>query len=148
MPLNTKPLKDVTIGQPVVCEGDYHARLDVVVKDNKSKSGKNLVVQCTILEDEVLDYHTEEPIKTKTGIKLTRYISLVPTENYDPDEQLKRLALAVSAPEDEDLEVEHLQGQVVRIAVVYKPAEGEYQEGNDIKAFMKPDEEFVANLVH
>jgi hypothetical protein len=144
MRLNTKPLKDIEIGLPIIADGIYHARLQKAeVKENKAKNGNNLRVQLQILEPVVMT-HDEKQINNMGNVIVSRYISLVETESYDPDRTLKELAVAIGVPEDEDLELEALVGKRLLVKVAYKPAEGSFGAGNDVKGFspIKPEDTF------
>lgn len=140
MKLNTKALADIEVGQPVIEDGIYHCRLSAEIKENKKKTGNNLVLTHEIL-DPVCKRDDGSPVNR--GVKLSRYISMVPGENYDPNETWKRLATALELPEGEDLQLEHLQGAVVRCQVVHKAAEGDYPEGNDIKGWQPKEADFI-----
>ena len=140
MQLNTKNLQDVDISRPVIEDGLYHVRLAAEIKDNKSKTGKNLV-----LTHEVLDVcnHRDTGEEVNKAVRIIRYLSLVPTENYDPDESLKKLATALEIEDGANLELEDVQSAVVKAQIVYKPAEGDFQEGNDVKYWAAKDSDFV-----
>jgi len=140
MKLNVKSLADVEIGFPVIAEGTYHAKIvSAEVKPNKTGDGNNLVVQFLVLDTEVLTHGKGLPIANKGQLKLTRYFSLKPTADYDPDTAVKELQVAIRKPAEEDLSSEELPNKIVMIKVAHKPAEKdprtgkEYPEGNDIK---------------
>jgi hypothetical protein len=140
MKLNTKALADVEIGIPVIADGVYHARMEKPeVKANKTGDGNNLVIMFRILDNPVFLRKDGKEIANNGQVVNTRYFSLKPTDNYDPDKNLKELAVAIRHPADKDLDVEDLKDKVVMIKVEYKEAteakDGKkgYPEGNDIR---------------
>lgn len=140
MKLNTKRLAEVEIGIPIVAEGVYHAKMaKVEVKPNKKGDGNNLVIMFKVLDNPVYLHKDGAEIENKGQIVCTRHFSLVPTPDYDPDQAMKELAVAIALPEDEDLEVEKLLGKVVMVKMAHRDvrkddATGkEYPESNDIK---------------
>lgn len=139
MKLNTKSLADVEVGFPIIADGVYFAQLKVDTKENKQKDGTNLVVVAKILDETLLRRDTGEEFVNK-GMVLTRYVSLKETESYDPNQMLKRLALAVGHQSD-DITLEDLDGQYCKVQVVYKPAADGYGDGNDIKSFFAISDE-------
>jgi hypothetical protein len=76
-------------------------------------------------------------IENKGRFKLTRRISLKPTDNYDPNTMLKELAIAIGHPVEEDLTVENIVGAKCMIQVTIRAAEGNYAKSNDIRRFTK-----------
>lgn len=139
MKLNTAPLSGIEIGIPTIAEGNYHARIaKVEVKANKTGDGNNLVIQYKILDNPVLSYKDGKEIENKGQIVSTRYYSLKPTPDYDPNKNLKELAVAIKHPEDQDLEETHLKDKMVMVKVVHKPEEKDeksgktYPAGNDV----------------
>lgn len=152
MKLNTKSLKDVEIGIPIVAEGVYHARMEKVdVKPNKRGDGNNLVIQFKILDNPVVLHKTGEEIENKGQIVNARHFSMVPTPDYDPDKSLKELSVAIRHPEEADLEAEHLKDKIVMVKMAYKPEEEDpttkrkYPDGNEIKRVtpVPEDDNFV-----
>jgi len=135
MKLNTQPLSDVKVGQPIIADGTYFARLKLTVGPNKAKTGNNIVVKARIISETLTRRDTSEEFQNK-GITLTRWVSLVTTDNYNPDESVKLLALACGH-EGDDVELEDIDGKYVKINVGYAPASGQYNESNDIKKFVK-----------
>lgn len=141
MKLNTKSLSDVEIGVPVLAPGVYHASLNKVeVKANKSGDGNNLVVMIKILDTPVVTNAGKE-IENRGQCVCTRYISLKPTPNYDPDQNLKELAVAIKNPPENDLNVEDLQGKLVMVKLSVRDAQKdeatgkEYPVSNNIDRF-------------
>lgn len=139
MKLNQKALADVEIGFPVISEGVYHARLDKPeIKDNKLKDGKNLLLKMTILDNPVTLHKDGKEIENKGRIKLTRYVSLKPTPDYDPDERLKEIAVAIKHPVEADLNEEDIEGKLCMVKLSYRPERekedktGKYPESNEI----------------
>ena len=142
MKLNTQNLKNVEIGIPVITDAVYFASImKAEVKENKSRTGNNLFLQFRVL-DPVVQTHDGREITNRGQVVLSRYISLVPTDDYDPDKNLKELAVAIGIPEGGDLNLEDLQGKKLKLKVVYRPAEGQYNESNDVKRFLpiKPED--------
>lgn len=139
MALNTKTLKDVETSQPVIEDGIYHARLSCVLKENNAKTGNNLVLTHEII-DPANRKDTGEPVGR--SIKITQYISLVPTEKYDPDENLRRIAEAVGHNLNEPLELEHIEGMVCRV-VIGSESDEKYGEQNRIKKWEEKDPDFI-----
>lgn len=134
MKLNTKSLAGVEIGIPVIAEGVYHARVEKPeVKPNKKGDGHNLVVMFRILDNPVMSFKDGKEIENKGQVVCTRYFSLVPTPDFDPDKSMKELAVAIKLPEEADLNVEDLDKKIVMVKVEHKDAEGKYPEGNEIR---------------
>lgn len=137
MKLNRAPLKDVKLGQPMIQEMDYFASITGTLKDNKAGTGKNLVIQSVIVNEELVERESGERFANKRGYKLTTNMSLVPTDNYDPDKRLKELAVAIGLPEYEDIEDTHLAKPVyVKVKVAYIPPKGKYGEKMDVSRFL------------
>ena len=133
MKLNVKSLAEVEIGFLVVAPGIYHARIEKVeVKPNKAGTGNNLSVMFKVLDPTVTLNKDGSTQANKGNVIVSRYYSLVPTDNYDPDKNLKELAVAIKLAPEKDLNVEDLLLKIVNIKVTHKHAEGTYQEGNDV----------------
>lgn len=142
MILNTKKLKEVEIGIPVIADAIYFALVsNAEIKENKLRTGNNLVLKLKVLNP-IVQSHDGRDITNRGQVVLTRYISLVETEDYDPNKNLKELAIAVGVPEGEDLNLEDLQGKKLKLKVAYRPADGQYGESNDVKRFLpiKPED--------
>ena len=141
MKLNQKALADVEIGFPVIAPGVYHARFNKPeVKPNKLKDGNNLVLNCTILDNPLSLHKDGKQIENKGRVKLSRYVSLKPTDDYDPDERLKEIAVAIKLPAEADLNLEDLENKVVMVKVGYRPEREDkdqpgkkYPESNEIE---------------
>ncbi len=141
MKLNKKALAEVEIGFPVIAAGVYHARLDKPeIKDNKQKDGQNLVLKLTILDNPIMLHKDGKEIENKGRVKLSRYVSMKPTDDYDPDERMKELAIAIKHPPENDLLLEDLENKMVMVKVSYRPERakkpeeggGTYPESNEI----------------
>lgn len=139
MGLNTKNLKEVETSQPVIEDGLYHARLKCEQQENKAKTGMNLVVDHEII-DPANRKDTGEPVGRKIIIR--QYVSLVETEKYDPNENLRRIAEAIGHNLEEELEESHINGAVCRVKVGSESDE-KYGEQNRIKNWAEKDPEFV-----
>lgn len=136
MKLNTKPLKDIEFGFPVLAAGTYFARvIGRAVKPNKASTGNNLVLEFQILDDTIVK-HDGTKIENKGQIKLTSYIGLVATDKYDPNTRIKELAVASGRDKDseDDFDVDDI-AEYMKIKVSYKAAEGQYGEGNSIDGY-------------
>lgn len=140
MKLNTKGLANVEIGIPIIAEGVYHARIDKKeVKTNKTGDGNNLVLMFRILDNPVFSFKDGREIVNNGQCVCTRYFSLKPTDDYDPDKAMKELAVAIKLPEDADLNLEDLDAKIVMVKIEHKSEEKDaktgkiYPEGNDIK---------------
>ena len=134
MKLNTRALSEVESGFPVIADGTYTVKIHKAeVKQNKANTGNNLKLVFQVTDDPVIDRNGKE-LTNRNNVFVSRYISLVPTDDYDPDRNLKELATAIQLPKDEDLRSEDLVGKVVKIKVTFKPAEGSFAEGNDVKS--------------
>lgn len=134
MRLNTKPLAEIEYGMPVLA-GNQVVFAQVVkaeVKPNKDKSNNNLAVSFKVVDDEVVLVNGDK-VKNRGNIVWTYYIALKPaTGNYNPDEKLKELAVALGVPEDkEDFELSDVKGYT-KIKTKLEPADGQYQERNSI----------------
>lgn len=136
MKLNTKPLKDIEIGFPVVADGTYFAK--VLKKDvvpNKAGTGNNLLIQVQILDDKLIKRDGTQ-IENRGQLKLTRYIGLVPSDSYDPNTMIKELAIASGKDKDseDDFDTDDI-AEFLKVKLTYKAPEGQYQEGNDVSRF-------------
>ena len=137
MKLNTTNLADVELGQPVFAEGTYHALIkNAEVKPNKQNTGNNLVLEYALTEPILLGKDGKEH-QNKGKYALTLYVSLVPKDNYDPNQRLKELSLAIGNAESDDLELDQLKGKPVMVKLGIKAAEGQYREGNEIQRTTK-----------
>ena len=151
MKLNTKSLAGVEIGIPQISEGIYHARIvgdKLEVKPNKRGDGNNLYLQIRILDNPVTLYKDGSEIENKGQIVCSRYISLTPTPDYDPDQNLKELAIAIRLAPEADLNVDDLRDKLVMVKVEHKDEEKDkvtgkvYPAGNEIRRFTPvPDDD-------
>jgi len=144
MKLNTKPLAQIELGFPVIHAGNYHVLImgdKLEVKPNKAGDGNNLFIMLKVLDNPVTRFKDGESLENKGQIVVTRYISLKPTPDYDPDRALKELAVAIGHPQDEDLELDHLRNKVCMAKISVQPkrkdeATGkEYDESNSVDRF-------------
>lgn len=146
MKLNTKSLTEVEIGFLVVTPGIYHARIEKSeVKANKAGTGHNLYLMFKVLDPEVTLNKDGSIVKNKGNIIASRYIALTPADNYDPDQKIKELALAIGHDMTQDFQESDALNKIVNIKLSYKAAEGQYQEGNDVDRItaIKPDDTFT-----
>lgn len=138
MKLNTAPLQEIDYGMPVLADGTYFAKIDdskVQIKPNKSGTGQNLVIPITIVSKELFTFDGK-PLENRGQVKLTQYVSLVPKENYNPDQRLKEVAVACKVPEDkQDFEVSDVRG-FIKVKVVYNKPQGQFGDGNSIARFL------------
>jgi hypothetical protein len=145
MKLNTKSLKDVEIGVPVIADGVYFAkRMKVEVKPNKAGTGNNLVVQLKLL-NETLMSRAGEPLTNRGQFVFTTWIGLVASENYDPNQRIKELALASGkGKDDEDFSVDDI-AEFFKVKIGYQEASGQYQASNTVARFyaIKPEDKFT-----
>ena len=147
MKRNTKPLSEIEIGVPVLAAGVYHAKLSKVeIKANKAGDGNNLVVMIKVLDTPVMT-HAGKELDNKGQCVNTRHISLKPTPDYDPDQKLKELAVAIRHPSDQDLELEHLKDKLVMVKLSIREARKdestgkEYPISNEIDRFSPVSED-------
>lgn len=155
MKLNQKALAEVELGIPVVAEGVYHARIvgeKVQIKPNKRGDGNNLIVQYKILDNPVILHKDGKEITNKGQIVSTRYYSLTPTPDYDPDQNMKELAVATKLPEGEDLTEDYIKDKLVMVKLVVKEKRRdeetgrEYPISNEVQRVspVPPDDTFTA----
>ena len=112
----------------------------VEVKANKTGDGNNLVIQYKVLDNPIFLYKDNKEIQNRGQVVATRHYSLKPTDNYDPDQALKELAVAIKHPADQDLNLDDLKNftGMVMVKIDHKPEEEDpktkkkYPEGNDI----------------
>ena len=136
MKLNRAPLNEVKLGKPMIQEMDYFASITGDLKDNKAGTGKNLVVTANIVNEELSERESGEKFANKRGYKITTNVSLVPTDNYDPDQRLKELAVAIKLPETEDFDDKHLKDPIyVKVKVIYTPPKQKYKEKMEVARF-------------
>ena len=138
MKLNTAPLQEIEYGMPVIAAGTYFGKIDetkIELKNNKAGTGQNLLIPVTIITKDLLTFDGR-PIENKGQIKLTQYVSLVPTTNYNPDQRLKEIAVACKVPEDkQDFELTDIRG-FVKVKIGYHKPEGQYGDSNSIDRFL------------
>lgn len=141
MQLNKKKLTEVEVGQPVIEEGTYHARLSATTKPSKSRTGvTNLVVTAELLET---PNRRQDGEPVERSIKLSNYTPLEATESFDPDERLAVLAKATGF-EGEDITLEDIDGKVCKVQVTFEEGDENFGERNAIKTFLPADESFEA----
>jgi hypothetical protein len=100
--LNTKNLKDIEIGRPLLAKGTYFAKVkSKKLEPNAAKTGQNLVLEFQVLNDDLVT-HDGKKIDNRGQCVYTRWVSLVPTDKYDPDTAIKELALASGRANDDD----------------------------------------------
>ena len=148
MQLNTKPLSGIELGTPILTVGSYHARIKAELKANAKGTGDNLVVDVKVLDAVVYAHGDGKEIKNKGQINLRRYVSMVPSDNYDPDKACKELSVALGKSPDEDLLLEDLQGAEIMVKLGYEgdrhdPGTGKtYAASNKVDGFRKtPDDD-------
>lgn len=146
MKLNTTPLTNIELRSPVLADGSYHAQIIAKeVKPNSAKTGNNLFLEFKVV-DPILTKRDGSQVENNGNATYSRHISLVPTAKYNPDKQLKELAVALKVPADkQDFDLEDVQGYVM-IKLKYKPADGQYMEGNDIVGFLPCEDTFSPAL--
>lgn len=136
MKLNTKSLADVQRGFPVLAEQVLFAELHAEVKQKKNSDGQNLEIDCRILNDEVVK-KDGSPMSNANGKLSFRYfISLQPTEKYDPNISLAMVADAIGLPKDADLDLDDIQGKYVKIKLGIRSATDTNDESNNVKALL------------
>lgn len=102
MQLNTKSLKDIEIGRPVLAKGTYFVKVkSKKVEPNKTKTGQNLVIEFQVLNDELVN-NDGNKVENRGQCVYTRWISLVPTDKYDPNQAVKELAMASGRAADDE----------------------------------------------
>ena len=142
--LNTKALKEIELGIPVIASAVYFASISKAeLKPNKSNTGNNLYLLFKIA-DPIVTKHDGTEVINRGQVVVSRYISLVPTDDYDPNIALKELAVAIGVPEGEDLNLEDLKDKKLKLKIAYREAQGQYGESNDVKRFLplKPEDNF------
>lgn len=149
MKLNRKKLDEVQDKYPVFADGTYFAKLEVEVTENKAKTGHNLKVKARLVADELFDREGNE--MQNRNFVVNQYHSLVPTDEYDPDNTIKQLANAVGIPEEvqnseDGVTVEMLNGKYCKVILGYQAATEKYGESNTIKKYVAitEDDEFNA----
>lgn len=123
MKLNTKNLKDIEIGIPVLSKGTYFAKVrSKKIEPNKTKTGNNLVVQFQVLNDELIS-NDGNKVENRGQCVYTRWISLVPTDKYDPDQAIKELSVASGRAKDDerDFGLEDI-AEFMKIGMTVRPA--------------------------
>lgn len=153
MKLNVKSLKDVEIGIPVVTAGVYHARFDKVeVKPNKAGTGNNFVTMVKLLDPTIVLHKDGSEVSNKGQFVLTRHIGLVPSADYDPDQKIKEIAVAIKHPEEQDLNVEDVSNKLCMVKVGVRLERKDEKTGqtypvsNEIERYtpIKEDDTFTA----
>lgn len=136
MKLNTKSLKEIERGFPVLAEQVLFAELNAEIKPKKNGDGQNLEVNCRILNEEVLKKDGSTLNNDKGKLTFKYFVSLVPTAQYDPDKSLAMIADAIKLPEDADLDIEDIQGKYVKIKLGIQPARDGRDEQNNVRALL------------
>jgi len=137
MKLNTKSLKDVERGFPVLAEQVLFAELNAEIKPKKNGDGQNLEINCRVLDEEVTKKDGSFLPNTKGKLTFKYFVSLVETPNYDPNKSLAMIADAIGLDEDADLDIEDIQGKYVKIKLGIQPAKDGRDEQNSVKAMMR-----------
>lgn len=137
MKLNTKSLKDVERGFPVLAEQVLFAELNAEIKPKKNGDGQNLEVNCRVLDEEVTKKDGSFLPNTKGKLTFKYFVSLVETPNYDPNKSLAMIADAIGLDEDADLDIDDIQGKYVKIKLGIQPAKDGRDEQNSVKAMMR-----------
>lgn len=134
MKLNTAPLSGIELGTPVIQEGVYHASIRAELKPNKSGDGHNLNLSAKVLDSPVYLFDDGKEIENKGQVMVFRTMSLKATEKYDPNKNLKELAVAIGLGAEDDLNIEDLQDKTVMIKVSHRGAETDPSSGRTYKA--------------
>lgn len=143
--LNTKNLKDVVLGTPLLAETVYTGKIDpasVEIKENKNKDG-NVLKFKVVIQDEILQGYQdgkEYDNRAKWAVVFVS-ISLVEKNSYDPNTRLKELGLSLGLESPEDIEDSDLKsGGEFKFTLKHKPAKDGYEAGNEIKRFIPAEE--------
>lgn len=149
MKLNTAALSTVAL-RPVLADQTVFAVLKKAELKPTQSGGQGLNVECRVLNPRIVLNDGKEI--DNFGVSLFRFISLTPTEKYNPDKTIKELAIAVGI-ETDDIEVEQLNqpGLFLKLRVKYKAAGTDkksgksFPEGNEIAGFLpiKPEDNFT-----
>ena len=138
MKLNTKPLKNIPLGIPVVSDGVYYAITDVEVKRNKADTGDNLIVRYKLIDEKITLRSTGELIDNTGNAVITRYIAF-PKDESDVEaeerfnRQVKELGVACGIAEDADVAIEDINGKIVKVKVGFEAGDGGYPDKNVAK---------------
>lgn len=151
MKLNSNSLVGLKPEFPLVESGVYFAQImsAEVVDSKKTEGGQNLKLEVMLLNDE-LPFRENGSVVTKhnKGVRITRYISLTPSEKYNPDTTLAEISRAITREgeaEKDDLELENLQGAYCKVKVAIRPATDKYNAANDLARFLpiKSEDNFI-----
>lgn len=143
MKLNTNNLKDVEAGFLVVAAGTYFAKVtSKKVEPNSAKTGNNLVIQTKLLDNELIRFDGEKR-ENKGNAIVSRWISLVKTDKYDPDRVIKELALASGRSEssEDDFNVEDI-AEYLKVVVDFEPAGKDPKTGKN-----QPDRNIISKFL-
>jgi hypothetical protein len=151
MKLNTKSLKDIETGFPVISAGSYFCKTrKKAIEPNKKQTGHNLVIQVQVLDDKLVTADGKQ-IDNRGQVVLTRWIGLVASDNYDPNVSIKELALAAGRDQksEDDFNVEDI-ADYMKVTIAVRAAgpdkDGIHREAaNEIKRFapIKPEDKFT-----
>ena len=143
MKLNTKNLNDIDTSFPIFAKQVLFAQLEACLKPNKKGTGNNLEIKAHILDQTIALKDGGTSSNEQGKVTLIRNMSLVRTENYDPDKTLAFLAKAIfgDEPVPEEFGVEHIHGAYCKIKVGITPATAQYGEKNEIASFLAITEE-------
>lgn len=143
--LNTKNLKDVVLGTPLLAETIYTGKIDpasVEIKENKGKDG-NVLKFRVVIQDEILQGYQDgkEYDNRAKWAAVFVAVSLVEKNGYDPNTRLKEIGLALGLDPEADIEDSDLKSGVeFRFTLKHKPAKDGYDAGNEIKKFISAEE--------
>jgi len=143
MKLNTNNLKDVEAGFLVVAAGTYFAKVtSKKLEPNKTKTGNNLVIQVKLLDDTLIKFDGEKR-ENKGNALVSRWISMLPTDKYDPDRSVKELAIASGRDEksEDDFNLEDI-AEYVKVVVDFEPAGKDPKTGK-----MLPDRNGISKFL-
>lgn len=143
MKLNTEALSNVKLGNPLLAAGTYYARvIKTELSPNKAGTGNNLNLQFKLHGDSLPLYEGGE--YKNPGMVMFGTIGLVPSEKYNPNKNLKELAVAATGNKDfdgditanDDGSVSPFHGADIKIRVKYVPANGQYGEKNEVQGYL------------
>lgn len=153
MKLNTKNLSEVSLGTPLLEESFVRLRLNSrEVVPNSRNDGMILKLTWNITDPEVRGY-ADGKVYQNPNAQFTLWdnVSLLETDNYDPNRRLKEISIALFSDEDAptDLELEHLiVGAEVGAKIRHQPEKDGYAARNTIGRYYHvdqlPENEFVS----
>jgi len=139
-------LQNISTSAPILRPGVYTLALhEVEVKENAKGTGKNLNLVFVTVDPAF----TLDDKELKPGYKVFHTVSLVPTDKYDPKQNLAKLKLSLTGNKAGAFgDPSQYIGLTCNVQMAVQPAKDEYEARGIIKQFYKPGKSPLAAGSH